>query len=411
MSQRYFATTLPGLEEALLMEIRALRCKRPSVLVGGVEFEASRRGAYEALHTLRSAHRLLLRLDDFRAGDLFTLHRKAERFDWSAYLPAGCSLRLHTTAQNTRLASVDAIEESFFAGIRDHFLAKKNRPPVLLEDKPKAVQKGTGAKNTQETTEDDEEGEREAQPMEFGVWLRLEENRCYVSLDCGGFLLYRRGWRAQIGAAPIRESIASALLLLSGWQPHQPLLDPMCGVGTFLIEAARIQRGLPPRLDDKTILHRSPFFDAVTWESMIAQPLSFPKLWQGQQGREGLLWGADRDSATLEKAKQNAKMASVSEGVSFLEQSLDAFAPPTEEKGIILTNPPYGSRLSHDEEGRIERALLEGFAKRFQGWQLFLVLPRQITPHHKALQAEEIARFRNGGLPVRFWRIQHKNNG
>ncbi len=394
MAQTYFATTLPGLEEALQQELRAMRCKHTQILAGGVEFEATRKGLYTALHTTRCAHRILLRLDDFRAGDLFTLHRKAQRIEWSRYLPPHAPLQLHITSHRSRLHSRDAIERTLFDAIHD---ALPQGPPIPLhsseEDEPSA-----SSPSAQTETP-------------FGLWVRLEEDRCVLSLDATGPLLYQRGWRTATGEAPLRESIACALLLLLGWSPTQPLLDPVCGAGTFLIEAARLQAALPPRLPRSYLAQRWPDFDPHLWEEVLHSPLLLPR-WKDNApppSTSPIFWGFDHDPTAIERATQNANKADISERISFSTQALSALLPPLPTTGYLIANPPYGRRISRkaSQKQGAEQILLQRFAQYFAGWSMGLLLPRDITPQHPTLQAQEITRFRNGGIPVTFWRITH----
>ncbi|MCB9638094.1 MAG: hypothetical protein H6728_00065 [Myxococcales bacterium] len=386
MAQTYFATTLPDLEEPLQAELRAMRCKRTRILPGGVEFEATRRGLYQALYTCRFAHRILLRLDDFRAGDLFTLHRKTERIEWSRYIPPDASIRLHIASHRSRVHSRDAIEKTVVAAIQD---ALHPHPPKHLYT-------------------ESEDPSTEEQP--FGLWVRLEEDRCTLSLDATGPLLYQRGWRQETGEAPIRESIACSLLWLLGWSPSQPLVDPVCGSGTFLIEAARIQKAQPPRFSREYLAQRWADFDETLWKDVTQQPISLPSLWSPQTPEEpAALWGFDHNAEVLSCAQRNAHIAETTEPIQWKEQAVEQLLPPTQTPGFVIANPPYGKRISRKQRSAqgVEQQLLSRFAQHFSGWQMGLLLPRSILPQHKDLQITEIARFRNGGFPVTFWKIQH----
>ncbi len=434
MAQTYFATTLPGLEEALQLELRAMRCKHTQIVSGGVEFEATRKGLYTALYTTRCAHRILLRLDDFRAGDLFTLHRKTQRIEWSRYLPPHAPLQLHITSHRSRLHSRDAIERTLIEALQD---ALPKAPPIpsrsleddasphLSSDEANLPDKTNPSRSLQNAdasppprslqNADASPYPRSAQQdSPFGLWVRVEEDRCTLSFDATGPLLYQRGWRTATGEAPLRESIACALLWLLGWTPTQPLVDPVCGSGTFLIEAARLQAALPPRLPRPYLVQRWPDFDPALWEEVLHAPLLLPR-WKARNPpstEPSQLWGFDHDPNVIGYAKQNALRAEVSALTQFSTRSLDALLPPASTTGFLIANPPYGRRLSRKtpQQKGAEQVLLRRFADHFTGWQMGLLLPRDITPQHPALQAQEIARFRNGGFPVTFWRLSHPSS-
>lgn len=379
MAQTYFAITAPGLEQPLLEELRSLSVKKPELEQGGVSFRATRKALYEVLQQARQPNRLYLRVDEFRARDVYELYRKTARIDWSQWLPDGAQLTLDATVTRSGLQGSGQVQDRVFDGVRDALMAKKRK----VERAAQWVEQGKG---------------------HVRIIARMHEDRCQLSLDMAGGRMYIRGWRQQTGEAPLRESFASALLWRLGWTPGAALIDPMCGSGTFLIEAARRAAGAPPRAWTRYGVFNLEGFDRQLWAEVAA---SSPK---AQQPSKGLLWGADQDEQVLKVASLNARAACVEEALQMSAQEVSALSPPDGvSPGFMICNPPYGLRLRRARGADApEQQLLEVFARRFKGWRLGLLVPADFTIAHEALEVQELARFGQGGLSVRFWGLQHK---
>lgn len=376
MAQRYFAAVSPGLEEPLLRELRTMRVKKLTIDEGGVEFQATSRGFYQVLHNSRIASRIYLRVDDFRARDRQELYRKSRRIDWERLLNPFQPLFIDATSRRSSLTGTGEITDVITDGITDHFekdLKQRNVPKVTYKD-----------------------------PHSIRLVARLSTNRCTLSLDAAGQPMHRRGWRAAAGKAPLRENIACALLETLGWKPGLPLLDPMCGAGTFLIEAARYAQKIPPRDWKEYPNQKWENFQSEQWEKVTSSEelLETAKL--------DTLFGQDKNAGVLRKAVSNARGAQVEFDIQFERETLENILPPCEQKGFIIANPPYGHRLEREESGKSpERLLTERFADHFEGWTLGLLLPEESWPVHPKLKIEKALSFQNGGLPVHFWILTH----
>lgn len=377
MSQTYFAVTAPGLEPALLEELRQMKIKRPEVLHGGVEFEATSRGFYEALCWVRTAHRLYLRVDEFRARENKELYRKARRFDWSRLIPQDARVHVRGVLRHSKLGGSGELIDAVADGLRDHFtIDEASAPPTI--------------------TRHHEGGAPEADPDEvLVVMARSEEDRCQLNLEAGGAAMHVRGWRQEAGPAPLRESLAAAALLLAGWSPSEALLDPMCGAGTIPVEAARWAAGLPPRQREHHAAARWANWRPERWEQVLALDHGAP------EKARGPIWGRDVDGEVLGMARRNAARGEVDGFVRFAQGDVAELEPPQGvDPGLVLCNPPYGERL----EGReVVEVLLERFAQAFEGWRLAMVLPRDVSVSHPTLSTRALADFSNGGIPVRLW--------
>jgi putative N6-adenine-specific DNA methylase len=371
MSQSYYAVTPPGLEDALLRELRKLGARKCQAIHGGVAFEGTRKVFYNVMYGTWQAARLYWRVDEFRARDLPELYKKIRRLDWATMLPARCALHIEATSIRSGLQHTGRIVESATAAI------EAARERKLLARDPEGL-------------------------PELRLLVRIEDERCQLSLEAGGWPLYQHGWRTHIGAAPLREAQAAALLSLVGWQPGIPLVDPLCGSGTIGILAARQAAGLSPRTWTSWAFQRWGGFDAALWEQT-------KKRWvEEHPAQDTVIAASDRDPKMIEAAKINAKQAQVSERVTLTQADVADLVPPCEQPGIILTNPPFGERMMRGDDQPADRLLVDRFTRHFKGWQLAMLLPSRVTPSHKGLVAEQLASFRQGGLSVRLWRIKHE---
>ncbi len=372
MAQTYFASIQPGLEEALLTEIRRLGGKRPRKVYGGVEFDAARKTLYAAHLQLATATRIWLRVDEFRARDAGELYRKTRRFEWERLLVGGETIHLRAYSSNSRLYHTGKIADAVIDGLRDRF----------LEDLP-----GTPA------LEFTDSADEEAQLL----MARLDEDRCQLSLHASGPLLHRRGWRTESGEAPLRETIAAAILELIDWQPGQGLADPMCGSATIPIEAARRALNYPPGLN------RSFAFQA--WKNF--QPARFAEI-ADELGRRiasevpAPILATDRAEEVLKRARRNADRAEVGEHLSF-SQSLAKDTSIPEQVSWLVTNPPYGARLDEDNALAELIGLWRGLSHPCGLAFLWPCSRRDAVYGFKEKRLTRLTSFENGGLPVDLW--------
>lgn len=351
VAQRYFATINPGLEDALLAEVRELGGKRATALTGGVEFDATNAVFYRAVNELRCTNRLWLRVDEFRARDAPELFNKTKRIEWSRLIDPTTPIEIRAVSHRSGLNHTDRISKAVSDGI-DEALGRK---PVAGN-----------------------------QPID--VLARLVENRCELSLDASGDLLYQRGYKTEAVAAPLRESIASAVLRLIGWTPDDALLDPFCGSGTIVIEAAQQAAGIPAG--------RARNFAMEKWANFR------PDLWAEVRAYEPRLpstkyRGTDVDPAAVDAARHNATRGHVEDWCKFDVTDVADLEPPDGPPGWIVTNPPWNLRLADPTHSGLNR-LLDTFAARFAGWKLAVIAPRRWTPKG----SKERTSFDLGGVPV-----------
>lgn len=371
MPLELFAVAAPGLEGVVADELRALDAQGEQQQ-GGVAWRGDLASLYRALLHLRTASRVLVRVASFSARGFPELERHARRIEWQRYMTPGTPVLLRVSSAKSRLYHERAIAERLLAVIG-----------------PDARSRHTRA---------DEDGEL-AGAQTFVV--RIVRDRCTISADAAGALLYLRGYRQQIAKAPLRETIAAAILHTVTPSVDLPLLDPLCGSGTVPIEAALRARRIPvglARADreprDFRCLHW-PEHDAAAWRDAV------------QEARAAILphapapiFGSDRDAGGIDAARANAARAGVANDVVFEQHALTA-APVPAGVGALVTNPPYGLRVGERARLRDLYAALGTFARRrLAGWTFAMLCADRSLCNHAGLPLQSVLTTRNGGIAV-----------
>lgn len=361
-----FAVSAPGLEPLLAHELHQLNIAS-RVMQGGVEFQGSRRDLYRANLHLRTASRALVRLGDFYAAAFSELRKKASRLPWENFLVPGQPVAIRATCHKSKLYHSEAVAERVVGAISDRLGRESLR------------HKG------------DEEAE--SNPAQL-ILVRLVRDKCMISLDSSGALLHQRGYRLATAKAPLRETLAAGMLLASGWDAASPLLDPFCGSGTIAIEAALLAKNLAPGRGRRFAFMQWPDFDSALWQTLITEAEA------GTKDSRSPILASDRDAGAITSAQANADRAGVRDSIEFSCRSISAIEPPT-GLGWVVTNPPYGVRLS---EGRDLRNLYASFSKVLRakclGWHVaILVSNLQFLKDLKLTQREAIPLV-NGGMKV-----------
>ncbi len=360
----------PGLEPFTARELSRLFSEAAAFQPepGGVTLRGGREALYRANLHLRTAGRILARLGmPFLARDFGELEQKAARLPWERCLAPGQPLALRVTCRKSKLYHSEAVAERILAAIA----ARLGRASLRL--KPAEEESGN--------------------PPQL-ILVRLAEDRCTVSADSSGELLHRRGYRLAGAKAPLRETLAAGMLLASGWDCAAPLLDPFCGSGTIPIEAALLARGLPPGLGRRFAFMDWPDFDADLWE----------RVKNDRQTTERPLppiLASDRDAGAIRMAQENAARAGVADCVQFTCRAVSALEPPA-GPGWVVTNPPYGRRVS---AGKDLRGLYARFGDvlraRCPAWQVCILSGDPILLGQTRLPLDTSLGLLNGGLQVR----------
>lgn len=371
-----FAVALPGLEPLVAAELDGLGLGPARIVPGGVAFRGDWAGLVAANLHLRTATRVLVRLAEFTAASFPVLSRRLVEIPWEDLVPPHAPVRLavRATAHRSRLYHTGAIAERVHLAV-----AARLGVPVEL------------ARSRDETEDDPEVSYAHSTLL---LVVRLERDRCTVSVDSSGDPLHRRGYRLATAKAPLRPTLAAALLLAAAWRPGEPLLDPFCGSGTIAIEAARLAAGVPAGvLRD---------FACARWPVLAA---AYPALRAAAATRvappaaSAPILASDRDPGAVQAARENARRAGVEDTISFAVQPFAA-CRPCGPRGLLLTNPPYGLRVGRVRTLRDLYAHIGHVLKdRFQDWRVALLCPPELR-RTVELDMRPVLRTRTGGLAV-----------
>jgi putative N6-adenine-specific DNA methylase len=281
------------------------------------------------------------------------------------------------TCRKSRLFHSDAVAERFAESVA------KQVPGVLISSARANPAEG------------DSVDEADDAPEQLFI-VRLTHDDCVVSADSSGQLLHRRGYRQATGKAPLRETLAAAMVIGSGWDSSAPLIDPLCGSGTIVIEAALIARRIPPGINRAFAFQEWPSYDGDKWESLVARSRDEIR------PAAGAIMGSDRDAGVVQSARANAERAGISENILFDVRAISAVDfPPA--PGWIVTNPPYGIRVGERRTLRNLYAQLGNTVRsRASGFTIALLSADTMLESALAIPLGEVFRVRNGGIPVRF---------
>lgn len=373
-----FAVTAPGLEPLAEAELRALGIDAAAE-PGGVAWTGSPETLYAANLRLRTASRVLLRLAEFPARAFYELERHARRIDWARIVPAGAAVRVRVTSRKSRLYHQNAVAERILAAVE--------RAVGAVAAAPAAAEAAE---------EDDDAGDAQL------VVVRLFRDRCTISADTSGALLHQRGYRQAVAKAPLRETLAAAMLLAGRWSGDEPLLDPLCGSGTIAIEAALLARRIAPGLARPGLeprayaFQRWPGFDEACWRRVVEAAVREVRPAAGVA-----LVASDRDAGAIAAARANAERAGVAGDVRLDVRPLSAAEPP-EGRGALVTNPPYGVRVGERVALRDLYAALGRLARTsLPGWRIVMLSADRALEAQVGVPFTEALRTRNGGIPVR----------
>ena len=344
---------------------------------GGVAFEGDLPLLYKVNLSLRTASRVIVRVAKFHADSFHELERRAKRIPWDQYLTKGSRVQFRVTCRKSRLYHSDAVAER------------------LAESIVKCVGEVEVANAGAKVTDDDEQRVGVDAPSQLFI-VRLNHDECTISADSSGVLLHRRGYREAGGKAPLRETLAAAMVLSSGWDQRSPLADPLCGSGTIAIEAALIARRIPPGLWRDFAFRLWPNYRESVWTELKANVKEAFVI-----GPIGALLASDRDNGVVKLAEENAARAGMLEEIQFESKPISALNLPN-ESGFVVTNPPYGVRVGEGVALRNLYAQLGNvLRKKAKGYTVVMLSADKTLERMVAIPLTEILRTRNGGIPVR----------
>lgn len=339
-----FLMTAPGLEQALYAEVREHRYKAAKVVPGGVMVRGKWPEVWRANLELRGAGRVIARLASFRARQLVDLQARARAFDWGRFLRPDVPVRVEATCRASRIYHSGAAAERI-----ERALVEALGAPVSPD-------------------------------AEVCIRARIDNDEVVIGLDTSGELLHRRGYKEAIAKAPLRETMAALFLRQCGFEGREPVLDPMCGSGTFVIEAAEWAAGLQPGRGRTFAFEKFASFDADAWQRLrSAPPVS-------SAGPALHFFGSDRDAGAVAMASANAERSGVVHLTDFRRLAVSDVERPDGPAGLVMVNPPYGSRIG--DRGKLlplYRALGQTLLSRFSGWRVGLVTTEAHLAHATGL--------------------------
>lgn len=372
-----FAVTAPGLSDLAAGELGRLGIAVGEVEPAGVAFEGDLRTLAIANLHLRSVSRVLVRVDEFRAATFHELEKRTARIDWTPWIAPGRDVTLRVTCRKSRLYHSGAVAERV-AGV---LAPLAGRVTVSASD---------AASESGEPNDDDRQL----------VVVRLLNDRCTISLDSSGALLHQRGYRLASGKAPLRETLGAALVMASGWEPGTPLVDPFCGSGTLAIEAAMLARRMPPGRGRPFAFERWPLVDPS-----VAARVRDEARARTLPSAVAPIVASDRDAGAIEAAMANAERAGVEGDITFIVRAVSHLTPPPglHRPGAVVTNPPYGVRVSGSGELRNLYARTGAVLRAsFAGWRVAVVSADPRLTGQLGLALRDAVKTSNGGIPVTF---------
>lgn len=335
--ERFFAPCPRGLEGLLAEELKSFGARQPEPVAGGVAFAGSLETCYRANLWTRLASRILWRVAEFSYRNEDDVYAAARAVNWFDLFDVNRTLRVYVTAHKSPLKSLEFATLRVKDAICDRFRDDVGRRPSVERAAP-----------------------------DVRVHAFLEPSRGALYLDTSGEPLFKRGWRAEVVEAPLRENLAAGIVMLTGWSFDEPLLDPMCGGATLLVEAAAMARGRAPGLKRDFGFQKLDTFNAALWKALreeAAQPaVKAPRL---------RLFGSDADARALEAARRNLAAAGVERWVTLEAVDVLGRKAPA-DSGVMVANPPYGERIGEaDELARFYPKLGDALKKNFAGWNCF----------------------------------------
>jgi putative N6-adenine-specific DNA methylase len=381
--QSFFAVCPSGLEQILEDELRAAGAEAMRVEHGGVGFSGSMRTAYAANLNSRIASRVLWQVGRRGYSNEQHLYDATQEVRWQDLMTPQQTLRVDVTASRSPLRSLEFAMLRIKDGIVDRMRSLTGERPSIARVQP-----------------------------DVRVFAYLDASTVTLYLDLSGEPLFKRGWRADKGEAPLKENLAAGLLALAGWTPEMPLLDPFCGSGTIVIEAASIAARRAPGLSRRFAFERLKGFDSHAWLHLKDMARAAV-----DDRTTALLAGSDISTRVVDQAVQNAGLAGlqswIADGRLRFAASDARKAQPPAERGMIVSNPPYGEQSA--PKSASVAALMSDVGDRlkqsFSGWQAWFLTADRSLPRQLRLRETRRTVLFNGPIECRFFRFELVSGG
>ena len=374
--EKFFASCPRGLESLLVEDLTAVGVMDSQAIPGGVHFSAEWPACYAANLHSRIATRILWRVAHGRYAKEDDIYKLALDTAWPSWFAAGQTIRVDVTAVKSPLKSLEFITLRIKVAICDRFRADTGKRPSVDTREPDVRMHGF-----------------------------ITADECTLYIDTSGAPLYQRGLRQKTVDAPLKENVAAGILRLSGWQPGTPLLDPMCGSGTFLLEAAQMALCIAPGAGRDFGFQRLKNFQLGVWKNLLDKAMDAEKPAANAQ-----IYGSDISPVAVRAALANLDRAGLLPAVTLSTGDvleIDAPANYGKTNGIMIANPPYGERLSELDELAAFYPLLGSALKRnFAGWNCYFLTADMRLPRLMRLTPSKKTPLFNGAIECRVFEFK-----
>ena len=373
MTERFFAPCPRGLEAALASEMGALGAQDVAAADGGVGFAGPIDLAYRANLESRLASRVLWQVAHGRYRNENELYALGKDVDWKRHFAAERTLRVDVAATRSPLASIEFATLRIKDAICDRFRADSGKRPSIDKRRP-----------------------------EIRAYAYLTEHDATLYLDTSGEALFKRGWRRDTEAAPLRENLAAGILALAGWTPNLPLCDPMCGAGTIAIEAALAAADRAPGLQRTFGFQKLAWYDGPTWQRIRQRAHDRRR----PAPSAPAIFASDIDPRAVAQSRRNAESAGVGKWIAIAEADVLARRAPA-PSGMLIANPPYGVRL--DDQASLAAfypKLGDALKQRYAGWTACILSGDPTFPKLIGLKPSKRTPLYNGALECRLYRYE-----
>ncbi|WP_304340601.1 THUMP domain-containing class I SAM-dependent RNA methyltransferase [Metaclostridioides mangenotii] len=358
-----------GMEKMLAREIKDLGFEIIKTEDGRITYKTDEAGIAKSNIWLRCAERIHLKVAEFEARSFDELYENTKRVNWASFIPIGAEFPISKASSiKSKLHSTPDIQSIVKKAVVDSLKKSYLESGLLKEDKEK-----------------------------YPIFVFIHKDKVVITIDTTGDALHKRGYREKANKAPIRETLAAGLVYLTPWRPGRTLVDPMCGSGTILIEAAMIGLNMAPGLNREFISEKWRTYDKQFWWDERRE--AFDKI---DTSEDFKIKGYDIDEESIEIAKENAEIAGVEDYIDFEVGDVTKFKS-YEEYGFIITNPPYGERL--EDKDSIKQLYKEiGYAfRKLKNWSYYLITSYEEFEYEFGRAADKKRKLYNGMLKTYYY--------
>jgi len=365
------AKTFKGLEEVLAKELEELGAIKVQIKNRMVEFVGDKVLMYKANFHLRTALRVLKPIAEFKVKDEHELYKAVQTIEWDEIFSLKQTFAIDSVVNSEAFSHSKYVALKVKDAIVDQFRDKYDKRPFV-----------------------------ETEDSDIRLHVHISHDDCTILLDSSGDSLHKRGYRTKATKAPLNEVLAAGMILISGWDKKSTFIDPMCGSGTILIEAAMMANGIPPGIyREKFGFENWKDFDADLFEDIQEEELE-------TEAAEVNVLGSDVSEIAIRIAKQNIANASLTKKINLLIKPIEGYNPPKAENGVVVTNPPYGERIKKNEINSFYKVLGDNFKQSFQGYSIWLISSNYDALKNVGLHPTQKMTLFNGPLECKFQEYQ-----